>query len=78
MARELAPSWLAGTTAQNGLDSLPPRRAPDVADNTRLAALEHTGADWLILTANSPTSFPCPYRNEAVKVCRIVAQQHAK
>ena len=70
MARQLAPDWLAGETAQTGLDRLS-HLTPEHADQVREAALETTGADWVVLTTGSPTALTCPYRNEVVKVCRL-------
>ena len=72
MASELAPSWLKGVTAQDGLDHA--SLTPEAADRNRQVALRGTGADWLVLRAESPTALPCPYRNEAVKVCRVSGQ----
>ncbi len=59
----LADQWQIGTDAQTNLNTL------DDAD--REARLRPLGATWIVLTARSPTSFPCPYNNGEVKVCRL-------
>ncbi len=61
---QLAPRWMAEHSAEKKLDSL--------SDRERLARLVPLGATWLILPMASPTSFLCPYRNAAVKVCKLV------
>ena len=55
--------WERGEGAQEHLE------AED--DAARLAALRGTGADWVLLQVGSVTQWTCPYRNEAVKVCRL-------
>ena len=59
----LAPEWLAAAQAQTRLDTLP--------DAQRLHQLAPRHVSWLVLTANAPTEFQCPYSNFAVKVCRL-------
>jgi len=73
MARELAASWSAGAIAQDGLDHLS-SSSPESADRRRQAALQATGADWIVLPVKAPTSLPCPYTNEDVRVCRLSEQ----
>lgn len=70
IAPDLALAWVTGSTAQKNLDNLNDH-SPDQADAARHAALAATGADWIILRAAGPTLLPCPYINEAVKVCRL-------
>jgi hypothetical protein len=36
-----------------------------------LARLRPFGVSWLVLRGEAVTGFECPYRNEAVKVCRV-------
>jgi hypothetical protein len=45
----------------------------------RVAALLPLGVSWVVLDAQSTTSFVCPYANGAVKVCRLpgLATTHA-
>jgi hypothetical protein len=59
----LATRWQLASQAQTGLD-----RATD-AD--RLTRLRQLGATWIVLPAKAATTFHCPYRNEAAKVCRL-------
>lgn len=59
----LAPEWKAGEETQRGLNRL--------SDADRVAQLKPTGADWIVLPQSSETSFDCPYKNNAVKVCRL-------
>jgi hypothetical protein len=59
----LADTWWAGSQAQEGLASLP--------DAQRIQRLRPYGASWILLPAGAETAFPCPYRNEDAKVCRI-------
>lgn len=60
---QLTAEWGAGETAQQGLKAK--------SDAQRLAALAPFGVSWIVLRQNAQTSFPCPYRNRAVKVCRL-------
>lgn len=63
IAPDLTSAWFLGEQLQSGLDtSIGP---------ARLAQLRAAGVDWLVLTAATPTSVPCFYRNPAVKVCRL-------
>jgi hypothetical protein len=60
---KIAPEWKARRDAERGLDR--------ISDRSRTLRLRHFSVDWLILSADARTSFPCPYRNTAVAVCRI-------
>jgi len=60
---ELADAWVAGQTAQRGLD--------DQTDRARSAALQPLGVTWVVLDRNSATTWHCPYENAAVKVCQV-------
>ncbi len=55
--------WHAGQTAQIGLSRK--------TDMQRLASLKPAGVGWIVLQTNASTRFNCPYRNDAVKVCRL-------
>jgi hypothetical protein len=59
----LADAWARGESAQTGLETEP--------DATRLTRLRPFGVTWVVLAASSETSWPCPYRNQTVKVCRL-------
>lgn len=59
----LAADWLVGVAAQSNLN----RRS----DADRLAQLAPLHVDWIVLPQTSATSFPCAYRNEVAKVCRL-------
>ena len=59
----LTSAWVAGQSAQTGLEQ--------DTDAQRTAAVLRLGATWMVLRATSPTTFPCPYRNAEVKVCRL-------
>jgi hypothetical protein len=59
----LADTWLAQRNAQLNL--------ADLSDQQRTERLQPFGVTWLLLTASARTSFPCPYQNAAVKVCRM-------
>ena len=59
----LTTTWLAGQTAQTGLNTS--------TDATRNATLRPLGVTWLVLPAETPTSAPCPYQEQAVKICRL-------
>lgn len=60
---ELANDWWAGSQAQDELATLP--------DAQRFQRLRPYGAAWILLPADAETAFPCPYRNENAKVCRL-------
>ena len=59
----LAPAWQVGVQATAELDS--------VSDAQRRARLFPLGVTWLVLSASARTSLPCPFRNDAAKVCRL-------
>lgn len=42
-----------------------------MTDAQRVEALTPLGASWLLLPPDAKTEFPCPWRNRALKVCRI-------
>jgi hypothetical protein len=63
----LASQWARERNAQEGLDQL--------SDAQRLARLQPLGATWLLLSASSVTSLPCPYRNAVAKVCQLKSSQ---
>jgi hypothetical protein len=60
---ELSAAWAAGQAAQTRLDQ--------ESDEVRTAKLQPLGVSWVVLEANATTDWDCPYRNEAVKVCRV-------
>jgi len=62
IAPVLTEEWVRGQTAQRGLSGL---------DAERLTALRALGVSWVVLDAGAVTGFECPYRNEAVAVCRV-------
>jgi hypothetical protein len=64
IAPELTPAWTLAQTAQQGLDI--------ATDADRVAALRPQGVAWVVLEAGARTGFDCPYRNAAVKVCRLL------
>lgn len=59
----LAEEWRRASEAQRGLATLP--------DAERARRLQPFGATWIVLPAESPTAFDCPYRNAAAQVCRL-------
>ena len=59
----LTEAWSIGQAAQTNLESEP--------DSLRLAKLKALGVTWVVLQANSQTTWSCPYRNPTVKVCRL-------
>jgi hypothetical protein len=69
IAPELAGGWAMGQAAQQGL-SRSSRNATE-ADAARIAALRPLGVSWVVMAADAATSFDCPYRNAAVRVCRL-------
>jgi hypothetical protein len=62
IAPDLTRQWLQGEAAQKGLD-----RATDAE---RIKALRAVPVQWIVLSRNAMTAFPCDYVNAAVKVCR--------
>ena len=67
IAPDLAPAWLWGEKAQEGLDG--------ASDAQRVAALSAFPVDWIVLPAGASTNFPCAYANAAAKVCRVSSRQ---
>jgi hypothetical protein len=65
IAPELTEAWTIGQAAQHGLS------APNQTDAERIAALSPLGVTWIVLESTATTSFDCPYRNAAAKVCRL-------
>lgn len=63
IAPDLTPMWEQGEGLQENLD-----RGVGPA---QIARLRRAGVDWIVLTANTPTSFPCQYTNTAMKVCTL-------
>ncbi len=58
-----AERWAAQRNAQLNIDRM--------TDAQRIAALHPLGANWLLLPPETQTAFPCPYRNDVVKVCTM-------
>lgn len=65
IAPELTQAWTVGQAAQQGLSSR------QETDARRIAALSPLGVSWVVLETGAATGFDCPYRNAAVKVCRL-------
>jgi hypothetical protein len=42
-------------------------------DQQRIETLSQYGVNWVVLPANAPTQFSCPYQNSAVRVCHLPA-----
>ena len=59
----LADVWLAGRTAQAGLNT--------ATDDVRRSRLLPMGVSWVVLPASAETALPCPFRDAATKVCRL-------
>ncbi len=59
----IAAEWQRRRDSERGLD-----RASDLDRTTHLLRY---GVDWLVLSADATTSFPCPYRNAVLAVCRM-------
>jgi hypothetical protein len=55
--------WYKQFYAQTGIASM--------SDAERVARLVPLGASWMLLPASAKTAMPCPYRNDAVSVCRL-------
>lgn len=58
-----AGEWAVQRDAHIGLETM--------TDAERIRRLQPFGVTWLLLSADSPTAFPCPYRNAVAKVCRM-------
>ncbi len=59
----LAPAWAADRDRQISLDRH--------SDPERVQQLRGLGVDWILLSPQAATSLPCPFRNAAMKVCRL-------
>ena len=46
-------------------------RVDEMTDAERITTLAPLGASWVLLPPDAATSFPCPYRNGVVMVCRM-------
>jgi hypothetical protein len=60
----LAPRWAAQRNAESSID--------EMSDAERRATLMPLGATWLLLPPSASTTLPCPWRNTAVQVCRLI------
>jgi hypothetical protein len=65
IAPDLTTDWIGGETAQKRLDRS--------TDASRIRALRMFSVQWIVLSRDAATGFPCEYRNAAAKVCRIPA-----
>ena len=59
----IADVWAPQRNAQLGINQM--------TDAQRIERLQPFGVTWLLLNSSASTSFPCPYRNVAAKVCRM-------
>jgi hypothetical protein len=59
----LAPEWARERNAETGIDFM--------SDEERLQRLQPLGVTWMLLAPDAVTSFPCPYRDRVVAVCRL-------
>lgn len=59
----IAPEWARQRDAQLGIDT--------TTDAERVQRLKPFGVTWLLLRTDAATSFACPYKNAAAKVCRM-------
>jgi outer membrane scaffolding protein for murein synthesis (MipA/OmpV family) len=58
-----APAWADRRDAQKGLDSM--------TDAQMAGRLSPYSVNWLLLSPETRTQFPCPYRNSTVVICRM-------
>jgi hypothetical protein len=65
IAPEMTSAWTSGQQAQQGLN------LASTTDSMRIAALQPTGASWVVLDAHTATGLDCPYANPTAKVCRL-------
>jgi hypothetical protein len=65
IAPELTQQWVRAQTAQREL------REPREIAAADLAPLRQLGVSWIVLQPKSATTLDCPYRNNAVAVCRL-------
>ena len=63
IAPDLTAEWIAGETAQKGLDR--------ATDRERLDAIRDIPANWIVLSSGADTAFKCDYANASAKVCRV-------
>jgi 2',3'-cyclic-nucleotide 2'-phosphodiesterase (5'-nucleotidase family) len=63
IAPALSREWLESERVQIGLDQ-------DVGPS-ELARLHAQGVDWFVVLTHAPTTAPCDYANEEVKVCLV-------
>jgi len=61
---DIAPEWSQRASAELGLNQ--------ESDQERVQRLQDYGVNWILLPAGSRTSFPCPYRNAAIAVCKLM------
>lgn len=61
---DIAPEWSQRARAESGLNQ--------ASDQERVQRLEGYGVTWILLSPGARTSFPCPYRNAAVAVCKLI------
>jgi len=61
---DIAPEWSRRASAELGLNQ--------ESDQERVQRLHDYGVNWVLLPAGSRTSFPCPYRNAAIAVCKLM------
>jgi hypothetical protein len=65
IAPELTQEWVSAQTAQREL------RVPDPIGAAELAPLRQLGVSWIVLESKAAATLDCPYRNDAVAVCRL-------
>jgi hypothetical protein len=70
LSPSLAATWTSQYQAQSNLAA--------ETDNVRIQRLTPFGVTWLLLPPSAVTGFDCPYRNQALKVCRLPALQLAQ
>jgi hypothetical protein len=61
----LTPAWRVADAIDAGLAAM--------SDEQRRDKLARAHVQWLVLPQSSETRFTCPYRNQAMKVCRVPA-----
>jgi hypothetical protein len=59
----LADRWWSEQSATTGLNQ--------IGDAERIRRLGPFGVGWIVLNASAPTQLPCPFIDDAVKVCRL-------
>lgn len=62
---DIAPEWSERAQAESGMDH--------ESDRQRIERLQNYGVTWILLSAGASTSFPCPYRNAAIAVCKLIS-----